>query len=319
MPAKQKHDHSTILHVRVPAGLKARLKLKATGASKTLGALVTELILAGLQTPKDWTLGMEISRLKIRLGSYKSQVGLLHMLVESHRKRMRAEGKDPDNRLIQTMSFFKKHERRMAKQARSAAKRRRRERDAARGISTRPLAKVFNPMSVLPETLPRVDDLTVYDWRWLSLSVALDDMSRGQLGKFAAAVGIPPSMLSRYRSSRTASGHRRIPEAVAQRMAKVLGISPTVFDKWDQQKAPFLRLGKSIDSLLAILHGLPGLASNAVKKRAPAGLTVENRVLVPFPKRRASIRSFIVKRTQSPGADTRRAPQRLFGDDLIRR
>lgn len=317
MTAKQNYDSDLILHVRLPAGLKAKLQRKA-GNSKTLGALVTELLLDGLKSPKEWSLETKIKSLKFTLGAYRNQLHYLHLLIDSHTKRMRGEGKEADERLNRAASYFKKLER-VTKKATAAAKRRRRGQEAANQKEKRSLDKIFSSMGLPPERPQHAhDDLTVYDWRWLSLTVALDKMKRGEMGKFATAVGISPSMLSRYRSSRTSKGHRRITKDVACRMAKVLGIDAVAFDKWDQEKAPSLRLGLSIDSLIATLNGVQGQSNRAIKKRASAQLRVDNPISAPNPKKRTSARRLTNKQTSDNGSGRKRAPSRLSSDDQFR-
>ncbi len=276
MSAKKSSRSSDALHVRLPAGLKDQLKRQA-GNDKTLGAHVTDILLAAQRSPRDWSLELKNRSLKAKLGICRARWLYMRWMIAAHSKRMREEGKEPDVRLVRQISDFNRRER-AVKKAAAAMKRHRREREAAHHSDKRPLNHVFAQTVGPPAPSQSVDALTVYDWRWLSLREALTEMKRGEQGRFAKAVGISPSMLSRYQSPRISRSHRPISKAVAHRMAKELGVDPATFDKWDQEKVNSMRLQKSVDALVESLRSISLSPGHSPKRRAPARLSNEDRV-----------------------------------------
>jgi|GEM_PF-4201590 len=268
----KKHDPATILHVRLPIGLKDKLKQQAKWNAKTLGAHVTDILLTSLRSPDDRLLEAQLNsyKLQARLGQYA--LNYVRWAITSYNKRMRKHGRKPDTQLLRNIARLETDK--STRRAVIAMKRRDRRNREVTHDTTRSMDQVFHQTRASPS---RLNESTVYDRRWFNLVEALKNLKRGELGRFATAVGISSSMLSRYRSPRTSKSHRRITKEVAHRMAAVLGIDSVAFDGWDQEKDAVIAWLNDSDKLVQMTRNLESTRGHTIKKRAPYLLSKKDR------------------------------------------
>lgn len=234
------------LFVRLPVGLKRRLKGSAHAHRSSMSREAVRLLDAQLQS--DIPAYLKLQSIEGELSACRSHLRLLEEYILS----FTAAG-DPvegGNQLQRLRDDILKRRKERLRQQRESQKRHKEH--ALQDQANRATAQVFGALLNSKEAASHQGQLDEPERRRVNLLNEISSRGRGTKKRIAEALGWSPSQVSQLLSHPDAKGHRRVSDAIARQIESELRLAKGALDRLEQSAfmVDLQRASSALDSLI---------------------------------------------------------------------